>query len=72
MRAKSEMHGYQNRVVTYLYENDEAFAVLKMGAGKTISTLTAISELIDDKAIRHALVVAPKRVATMVWPKEIG
>jgi len=71
MHKKSELRGYQDRVIKHLYENDEAMAVLKMGAGKTISTLTAIRELIDEGEIRHALVIAPKRVATMVWPTEI-
>jgi SNF2 family DNA or RNA helicase len=71
MHQKSELRPYQTRVVDYLYENPEAFCVLKMGAGKTASTLTAISDLIDDGEIRHALIVAPKRVANMVWPDEI-
>jgi len=72
MRKKSELRGYQDRVIKHLYENDEALAVLKMGAGKTVSTLTAIRELIDEGEIRHALVIAPKRVATIVWPAEIA
>jgi hypothetical protein len=46
-------------------------AVLKIGSGKTVSTLTATAELIGDGEIRHLLVVAPKRVATLVWPAEI-
>jgi SNF2 family DNA or RNA helicase len=71
MRKKNELRGYQQRVVKHLYEHDEAMAVLKMGAGKTISTLTAIDELIADGEIRHALIIAPKRVALSVWPAEI-
>jgi len=71
MRPKSDLRSYQQKVIDYLYERDEAFAVLKMGAGKTISTLTAISDLIDDKVIRHGLIIAPKRVATIVWPDEL-
>jgi SNF2 family DNA or RNA helicase len=72
MRQRSELRSYQHRVIGHLYENDEAMAVLKMGAGKTVSTLTAIAELIQDRHIRHALVIAPKRVATSVWPAEIA
>jgi hypothetical protein len=45
--------------------------VLRPGAGKTITALTAITELLRDKVIRHALVIAPKRVARVVWPDEI-
>ena len=71
MRQKSELRSYQQRVINHLYENDEALAILKMGAGKTVATLTAIEELLFDGVIRHALIVAPKRVATLVWPDEI-
>ena len=71
MRAKSEMRPYQDRIATTLYENDEAMVVLRPGGGKTITALTAIEELLRDKVIRHALVIAPKRVATVVWPDEI-
>jgi hypothetical protein len=71
MRAKSELRPYQDRVATFLYENDEAMVVLRPGGGKTIAALTAITELLRDKVIRHALVIAPKRVATVVWPDEI-
>jgi SNF2 family DNA or RNA helicase len=72
IRQKSELRTYQNRVITYLYEHDEAFAVLRMGAGKTISALTAIGELLGDDVIRHGLILAPKRVSRLVWPKEIA
>ena len=44
--------------------------MLDLGAGKTAATLTAIKDLIDDEEIRHALIVAPKRVAELVWRQE--
>jgi hypothetical protein len=71
MRSKSELRPYQNRIASALYETDEKIAVARPGGGKTIAALTAIEELIRDKHIRHALVIAPKRVARMVWPDEI-
>src|SRR6478736_4847600 len=71
MREKTELRPYQNRIATHLYENDELLVVLRPGGGKTIAALTAIEELIRDKVIRHALVIAPKRVARVVWPDEI-
>jgi hypothetical protein len=71
MRKKDELRPYQNRIATHLYEHDEAMCVLRPGGGKTVTALTAIEELIRDKVIRHALVVAPKRVARVVWPDEI-
>ena len=71
MRQKSELRAYQDRIATALYENDEKLCVVRPGGGKTIAALTAIEELIRDKVIRHALVIAPKRVARSVWPDEI-
>ena len=71
MRLKSEMRPYQDRIAGALYESDEKIAVARPGGGKTVAGLTAIQELIRDGHIRHALVVAPKRVARMVWPDEI-
>ena len=71
MRQKKDMRPYQDRVATALYENDAKLAVIRPGGGKTIIALTAIEELKRDKVIRHALVIAPKRVANIVWPDEI-
>jgi len=71
MRAKNDMRLYQDRLATHLYEHDAALCVIRPGGGKTVTALTAIEELQRDKVIRHALVVAPKRVARVVWPDEI-
>jgi hypothetical protein len=46
--------------------------VLRPGGGKTVAALTAICDLLDDGVIRHALVIAPKRVARVVWPDELA
>ena len=43
---------------------------LDMGLGKTVSTLTAIQELMDDCEISRTLVVAPKKVAETTWTTE--
>ena len=71
MRRKDELRPYQNKIATALYESDEKIAVARPGGGKTIAGLTAIQELKRDGHIRHALVLAPKRVARIVWPDEI-
>ena len=65
------LRSYQQRAATYLYERDAAFLIAPLGAGKGAAALTAIAELIRDGHRRHALVVAPKLVATTVWPTEI-
>src|SRR5436190_16694856 len=66
------LRSYQQRAATYLYERDAAFLVAPLGAGKGAAALTAIAELIRDGHRRHALVIAPKLVATTVWPAEIA
>src|SRR6516162_1920280 len=60
------LRAYQQRAATYLYESDAAFLIAPLGAGKGAAALTAIAELIRDKHRRHALVIAPKLVATTV------
>lgn len=71
MHTKADLHGYQQRAATWLYEHDATQAVMGMGSGKTSTALTAIRELIDDGHIRCALINAPKRVAQLVWPAEV-
>ena len=41
-----------------------------MGLGKTVSTLTAMQQLMDDCEISRTLVVAPKKVAETTWTTE--
>lgn len=51
--------------------NPYQLIALKMGGGKTVATLTVINELMFDKfELSKTLVVAPKRVAEMVWHRE--
>ena len=64
------MHDYQQAGVERLYESDEGYAVLPMGAGKTIIGMTTAKELMEDKIIDRPLVLAPLRVADITWPDE--
>ena len=41
-----------------------------MGLGKTVITLTAVKQLLDDFAVTKVLVIAPLRVAATVWAQE--
>ena len=61
---------YQNKAVEFLYERDRAMILAPVGAGKTAITLTAMSEMLRDGMVKRFLVVAPKRVAESVWPRE--
>jgi SNF2 family DNA or RNA helicase len=70
MLTPADLRPYQQRAISWLFEREAAVASLDMGAGKTIIALTAIVELIQTGAIRGTLVVAPKRVAELVWSRE--
>jgi len=49
-----------------MMENPYQLIALRMGGGKTVAALTVIKELM----LAKTLVVAPKRVAEMVWHRE--
>jgi SNF2 family DNA or RNA helicase len=63
---------YQDYATRHIVDNSPgAGAFLDMGLGKTVSTLTAVDELIYDRLeISRVLVIAPKRVAEEVWTTE--
>jgi SNF2-related domain len=64
------LRSYQQRAATFLYERNSALLVAPLGAGKGAAA-TALAELIRDGQRRHGLVIAPKLVATTVWPQEV-
>ena len=66
------LRSYQQRAATYLYERHAAVLIAPLGAGKGAAALTAFADLVRDKERRHGLVIAPKLVATTVWPAEIA
>lgn len=63
--------GSQAEIQQRMVEEKALLVALRMGAGKTVVTLLAIDELLRDRfEITKALVVAPKRVAELVWHAE--
>lgn len=71
MLNKSNLHNYQKATVDFIIEHKFCGVFLDLGLGKTISTLTAIDELMYDYCeINSVLVIAPKRVAETVWAEE--
>lgn len=58
---------YQELGADFLYENNRAMILAKVGAGKTAITLTAMKDALRDGLVTRFLVLAPKRVATDVW-----
>ena len=65
-------HNYQHHTVEHIVSNRAAGVFLEMGLGKTISTLTAIKQLMfEDLDVEKVLVIAPKKVAQSTWTDEI-
>lgn len=70
MLQRSDMHNYQNKAVQHILDNPNCALWLDMGLGKTISTLTAISDMLHIN-VSKVLIIAPLRVAHTVYTDEI-
>lgn len=69
--TEADLHNYQRACVAHIIEHPYCGVFLDMGLGKTVSTLTAVNDLMNDYCeISSVLVVAPKRVAESVWQEE--
>ena len=71
MRQRSDLHNYQNNAIDFIKDKGRCALFLDMGLGKTVSTLTAISDLQDQMLVHKVLVIAPLRVANSVWDHEV-
>lgn len=65
-----QLREYQKGIVKTIVNQRNVLIVAPMGAGKTLSTLTALTALIARGEIETALIIAPKRVAMSVWAQE--
>mgnify|MGYP000909351375 CR=1 FL=1 len=71
MRREFVPRSYQQYAIQRIIDTPAVALLLDMGMGKTVSTLTAIDELIYDRfAVRKVLVIAPLRVALSTWRDE--
>lgn len=62
---------YQAEAIGRMVDQPYHLLALRMGAGKTVAALTAIGELMHDRfEVGKTLIVAPKRVAELVWHTE--
>lgn len=61
---------YQRRAQRWVMDKNRCCLFLDMGLGKSVITLTAIQDLIDNCEVSKVLVVAPKKVAETTWTQE--
>lgn len=71
MLGRNDLHPYQERALEHIINNEYCALFLDCGLGKTVTTLTAIKELLDNCIISNALVIAPKKVTQVTWSDEI-
>lgn len=65
-------HQYQSYTVDFIKRHPTAALLLDMGLGKTVTTLTALNDLmLDSFEVGRVLIVAPLRVARDTWPDEL-
>lgn len=65
------LHDYQNKAIDFIKATPSCGLWVDMGLGKTVTTLTAIGDLLDSFEVGRVLIIAPLRVATHTWPSEI-
>lgn len=70
--SKADLHEYQKYCVDFIITHPVAALFLDLGLGKTVTTLTAVNELMYDRfEISKVLIIAPLRVAQTTWSDEI-
>lgn len=70
MLSRHNLHKYQERAVDFILQEERCMLALEMGLGKSVSTLTAICDMLDGFNANKVLVIAPLRVANSVWAQE--
>lgn len=70
MLHRHNLHNYQEKTVQHIKENPRSMLWLDLGLGKTVSSLTAGIELMNEMKVYGILVLAPLRVCQTVWGKE--
>lgn len=64
-------HEYQKHSINHIIDHPASGLFLDMGLGKTVTTLTAIENLIWLGEVNKVLVIAPLRVAEDTWSTEV-
>lgn len=67
---KFNPYDYQRTAIRWVLDHPRCCLFLDMGLGKSIITLTAIQQLMDECEVTKTLIVAPKKVAETTWTDE--
>lgn len=66
------LDNYQIDAVDFIHKIQKCGIFGEMGSGKTLISLTAAQQMLDDFHIRRVLVIAPKIVANHQWTTELA
>lgn len=72
MRERNLLSNQQRKAVNFIKSTPNCALWADMGTGKTISTLTALTDLFNQFDIGRVLVIAPLRVILHTWGQEIS
>lgn len=70
IRSEVDLHAYQREAVDFALAEPYTALFMRVGAGKSVTSLTVIKNLLDEFMVGKVLVIAPLRVARTVWPTE--
>jgi hypothetical protein len=66
------LHGYQKIAFDFMWKIPFCAIFLDTGLGKTAAVLFYIWRLLFEEKASRIIIIAPKRVANVTWPDEIG
>lgn len=66
------MRSFQKWGVEHIKQNEATILAWSMGAGKSVTVLTAMDDLLENGEIKKVLIVAPMLVATATYPDEFS
>lgn len=70
LRVPEMLHEYQKKAVNFQCSTPHSMLWLDPGLGKTAITLTSVTHLLNSGFLRGVVIVAPIRVARLVWRQE--
>lgn len=68
---REQMHAYQKTGGDFIKAHPFSALFVDLGLGKTVTTLTALLDLVESMEVNCILVIAPIRVANETWPTEL-
>lgn len=69
---RKDLRSFQKWGIDRIYNNEATILAWQMGSGKSVTALTAMDDLLEDKVVKKVLIVAPMLVACATYPDEFA